>query len=104
MTLRARPECICWVTEDAAPSWVMCDACYPMIALFPVQVMAMESNAARQLFNQRFEGVPDYFFHAPDNSIIVGKEGVGYVRALSEQALEQGAINADGYWEPEAPG
>ena len=50
----------------------------------------MECCAARILFNLEFEGIPNEFFVAEDGSIIVGKEGVGYVRAISGELFETG--------------
>ena len=98
--LKATPTCVCNVEPGEMPEWYLCPACYPMIKYRPEMVMGMASNAARQLFNRHYEGVPEYFFHAADASIIVGTAGVGYVRAISAEVFETGTIDADGFWVP----
>lgn len=100
MTLEARAICRCMVVKLPSVDWYMCGQCASMIQVNPKAVLTLECNAARMIFNIHYEGTPDYYFEVDDGSIIVGKEGIGYVRALPNEVLETGTIDKDGYWIP----
>ena len=102
MTLHVRPLCECAVLEERPPAFDLCGTCYPMVTYHPREVLLMECCAARILFNLEFEGTPDEFFVAEDGSIIVGKDGVGHVRAISGELFETGSIDESGNWQGSA--